>query len=165
MIHRHLELQPGISIQEMPLAAIQDLLERGDLDSWRILLEHIYENPNSELVQRVARLVDVYPMYGTSPLIRALIGLCRFRGGRQVDRKRGSLAELRRSLGKTQVQVAEAMGVSQSDYSKLERRRDVRISTLQAAASAMNGRLKLLVEMPEGKFEVVLNSDKKGGTR
>ncbi len=159
MIHRHLDLQPGVSIQEMPLAAIQDLLERGDLDSWRPLLEHICKHPNSELVQRVARLIDVYPMYGTSPLVRDWIRLCRNRGSHRVHRSRGSLAELRQSLGKTQVQVAEAMGVSQSDYSKLERRKDVRVSTLHAAASAMNGRLKLLIEMPEGSFEIVLGSE------
>jgi hypothetical protein len=46
------------------------------------------------------------------------------------------------------------MGLSQSDYSKLERRKDVRVSTLRAAADALNGRLVLLIELPEGSFEI-----------
>jgi hypothetical protein len=157
MIHRHLELEPGITIREMPLAAIQDLLERGDLSDWRPLLRLIAEEPDGELTARVARLVDVYPMYGTSQLVRAWIERCRNRAARPAV-PRSSLAGLRASFGKTQVEVAREMGLTQSDYSKLERRRDVKVSTLRAAAGALGGRLVLLIEFPERSFEIELDS-------
>lgn len=159
MIHRHLELEPGTRVQDMPLAAIQDLLERGDLEDWRPLLRHIEESPRGEVAQRVARLVDVYPMYGTSALFRAWIERCRIRQLPRSERRSCSLADLRRSLGKTQLELAQAMGISQSDYSKLERRRDVRVSTLRSVASAMKGRLVLLIELPEGSHEIELASN------
>ena len=155
MIHRHLELEPGTTVNEMPLAAIQDLLERGDLSDWRPLLMVMTEERNGELTARVARVVDVYPMYGTSRLVRAWIERCRHRPARPAPRP-CSLAELRTSLGKTQVQVAREMGLTQSDYSKLERRRDVKVSTLRGVAEAFNGRLVLLIEFPERTYEIEL---------
>lgn len=157
MIHRHIEVEAGTEVREMPLAAIQDLLERGDLSDWRPLLKLIEEEPDGELTRRVARLVDVYPMYGTSQLVRSWIERCRNRVARPAL-PRYSLAELRTLLGKTQVQVAGEMGLSQSDYSKLERRKDVRVSTLRTAADALKGRLVLLIELPEGSFEIELGS-------
>jgi transcriptional regulator with XRE-family HTH domain len=41
--------------------------------------------------------------------------------------------------------LARRIGISQSDLSKLERRADVRVSTLNAYAEAVGGRLRLLV--------------------
>ncbi len=55
-----------------------------------------------------------------------------------------SLAELRRQMGLTQVEMARRVGISQSDLSKLERRSDVRISTLKSYAEAMGGALRVL---------------------
>ena len=160
MIHRHIEIEPRTAVQDMPLAALQDLLERGDLCDWRPLLKRIQEAPTGELSQNIARLVDVYPMYGTSPLIRAWIERCSNRkDAGSASRSRLSLAELRRSLGKTQIEVAEAMGMSQSDYSKLERRKDVRVSTLRAAAAALGGRFELRIDLPEGGCEIEIASD------
>jgi transcriptional regulator with XRE-family HTH domain len=93
-------------------------------------------------------------MYGTSPLLRSWIERCRTRRGARGldDAETVSLAELRRSLGKTQAEVARAMGISQSDYSKLERRRDVRVSTLRSAAAALGGSLHLVVRTPDRGF-------------
>ncbi len=159
MIHRHLDVAPGAPVEELPLAAIHDLLDRGDLDDWRPLLRHIERDPDGELTRAVARLVDAYPMYGTSPLFRAWIERCRNRRPPPVpgERETGSLADLRLSLGKTQGEVARAMGISQSDYSKLERRRDVRVSTLRAAAGALGGSLHLVIRLPEREYEVVID--------
>ena len=149
MIHRHLDVAAGTPVEEMPLAALQDLLERGDLDDWRPLLQRIEADPRGETAQAVAHLVDAYPMYGTSPLFRAWIERCRDRAASPGAPESGqTLAELRRSLSLTQREVAQRMGMSQSDYSKLERRKDVRVSTLRVACGAIGGRLTLAVELP-----------------
>ncbi len=158
MIHRHLDLPPDTPVEALPLAAVHDLLDRGDLDDWRPLLRHIERHPDGELAGAVARLVDAFPMYGTSPLLRAWIERCRNRGAAHAPEgaEAGTLADLRLSLGRTQEEVARAMGISQSDYSKLERRRDVRVSTLRAAAGALGGSLHLVVRLPGRSVEVVL---------
>ncbi len=158
MIHRHLDVPPDTPVEALPLAAIHDLLDRGDLDDWRPLLRLIERDPDGELSRAVARLVDAYPMYGTSPLLRAWIERCRNRrGGRDSEPGAvGTLADLRRSLGKTQAEVARAMGISQSDYSKLERRRDVRASTLGSVAGALGGSLHLLIRLSDRAFEIAL---------
>jgi transcriptional regulator with XRE-family HTH domain len=93
-------------------------------------------------------------MYGTSPLWRAFIDRCRARaeGGRGRLRETG-LAELRREQGLSQAQVADRAGMSQSDLSKLERRRDVRLSTLRTWVGALGGRLRLLIEIDDEQLE------------
>lgn len=149
MIHRHLDVTAGAPVAELPLAALYDLLERGDLDDWRPLLRAIQAAPVGELANRVSRLVDIYPMYGTSPLFRSWIERCRHRAEAAAPRAVGTtLASVRRGLGKTQAEVARRMGISQSDYSKLERRTDARVSTLAAAARALGGDLRLVLSMP-----------------
>jgi DNA-binding XRE family transcriptional regulator len=160
MIHRHLDLPPHTPVDEMPLAAIHDLLDRGDLDDWLPLLREIEREPHGELTAAVARLVDAYPMYGTSPLIRAWIERCRNRGAARTPdgAEAGTLADVRLSLGKTQAEVARAMGISQSDYSKLERRRDVRVSTLRSAAGALGGSLHLMIHLPDRTIDIALPS-------
>jgi DNA-binding XRE family transcriptional regulator len=135
------------------VAAIHDLLERGDLDDWRPLLREIEQRPDGKTARAVARLVDVYPMYGTSPLRRAWIERCRNRSG---ERQVLSLAGVRLALGKTQNEVALTLGMSQSDYSKVERRRDVRVSTLRSIARALGRTLALLLELPGRTVELAI---------
>ena len=93
-----------------------------------------------ELAISVMHLIDAYPLYGTSALWRAWIDRCQARA--QVGTRAASLASLRRQRGLTQAQVAVRLGMSQSDVSKLERRHDLRLSTLQAYARALGGRLQ-----------------------
>lgn len=57
-----------------------------------------------------------------------------------------TLAALRRHSGRSQAQVASAMGTTQSGVSRLERQADVRASTLQEFVEALGGRLRLVVE-------------------
>ena len=73
MIHRHLQISSGTPIEAQPLAAIVDILERGDLDEWRPIAEAVLRDPLGEFAEQVLRLVDLYPMYGTSPLWRSWI--------------------------------------------------------------------------------------------
>ncbi len=57
-----------------------------------------------------------------------------------------TLRELRKSLELTQETVAEAMGMSQSELSRVERRDDIFLSTLERFVAATGGRLTLTVE-------------------
>ncbi len=79
MNHRHLEVVSGTPAEALPLAAIVDILQRGDLDDWRPIARAIRRDPMGELAGKVLRLVDAYPMYGTSSLWRSWIDRCRAR--------------------------------------------------------------------------------------
>lgn len=79
MNHRHLEVAPGTPPEAQPLAAIVDILQRGDLDDWRPIARAIRRDPMGEFADKVLRLVDAYPMYGTSSLWRSWIHRCRAR--------------------------------------------------------------------------------------
>ena len=54
------------------------------------------------------------------------------------------LRAIRAQLGKTQAEIAEALGSSQSRVSDLERQGDHRISTLRRYVEALGGRLSLV---------------------
>lgn len=67
------------------------------------------------------------------------------------------LAEMRRVRSLTQEQLAETMGKSQGDISKIERSADMLISTMRRFTEAAGGRLRLIVEWPDGdEIEVSL---------
>jgi DNA-binding Xre family transcriptional regulator len=155
VIHRHLELRRDAPAEELPSVAIVDILERGDLSDWQPIAAAIARDPYGRFADRVMHLIDAHPMYGTSPLWRSWIDRCRARaeaGGRHMHEI--DLAALRRELGLTQVEVADRAGMSQSDFSKLERRRDVRLSTLRSWVAALGGRLRLLFESDEEEREI-----------
>lgn len=156
MTHRHLVYPPGTPAEELPAAAVVDLLERGDLDAWRPIAAAVARDPAGPFASRVMRLLDAYPMYGTSPLWRAWIDRCRVP---RRPRAPLGLPALRRRLGLTQVALAARVGMSQSDLSKLERRRDVRLSTLRAYVRALGGRLRILFEGGAEQTEIRIPRD------
>jgi len=136
--HRHLELPASTAAADLPDAAIDDLLDRGDLDDWRAILREIARNPQGPVAERVLRLVEQHPMQGTSALFRSWIET--LRGKSEPAPGPGpSLAAIRRGRGLTQQQVADRLGMTQPEVSKLERRRDVRLSTLRAYVAALGG--------------------------
>jgi transcriptional regulator with XRE-family HTH domain len=57
------------------------------------------------------------------------------------------LAELRREAGVTQVQVAEALATSQGQISRIERQRDLLVSTLRAYLTALDVEASLVVSV------------------
>ena len=144
MNHRHIEVVSGTTVEARPLAAIVDILQRGDLDEWRPIARAILRDPMGKFADRVLRLVDAYPMYGTSSLWRSWIDRCRVRAEGGAPSTEVGLSTIRRQLGLTQVEVAGRMGISQSDLSKLERRRDLRLSTLRSYAQALGGGIRVL---------------------
>jgi predicted transcriptional regulator len=54
-----------------------------------------------------------------------------------------SLRDLRESLGITQQALAEAVGMAQSEVSRLERREDHHVSTLRKVVEALGGELEI----------------------
>jgi DNA-binding XRE family transcriptional regulator len=61
----------------------------------------------------------------------------------RYDRARAKLAEVRRARALTQVQLAQALEVSQAQVSRIERQGDLYLSTLAGYLEAMGGRLEL----------------------
>lgn len=152
MRHRHLDVDPSTPPRELGAAAVDDLLDRGDLADWQPLLAEIRRDPHGELAQRVLQLVEAHPMYGTSPLWKAWI-----EGQRQTTPAPNAgeaLRAARNRRGLTQSQVAERMGLAQPEVSKLERRRDVRLSTARAYVAALGGRLGLVARFDDGDVEL-----------
>lgn len=138
---RHLDYPDDRRPEDIGPAGLDDVLDRGDLDEWAPLAAAIEKDPFAPLADTVLRLCAVHDMYGTSALWTTWIERLRARPERR------SLRELRKGLGLTQTEVAERMGSSQSDVSKLERRDDVRVSTLREYVRALGGELDLLAQI------------------
>ena len=145
MEFRHLDYPSGTPVSDLGPAAIEALLERGDFEAWAPLARAIADDPPGPVADTVLRLCDAHPMYGTSTLWRYWIARRREAFRAQAT----TLAEARARAGLTQAQVALRLGISQSDVSKLERRGDVRLSTLRAYARAIGARLRVAIEGPE----------------
>jgi len=59
-----------------------------------------------------------------------------------------SLKDLRQAVEKTQVDLAEALGVGQDTISRLEQRSDMLLSTLRRYVEGMGGKLELVAQFP-----------------
>lgn len=158
MIHRHLVYPEDAAVTALGDAALDDLLDRGDLRDWQPLAKAIAADPFGALADRVLRLCDANPRYGTSPLWRAWIAQRR-------DRRMPapapvlSLGDLRRRVGLSQASLSARIGMSQSDLSKAERRSDWRVSTLEAILAGLGLRLRLDVVDASGRTVGTLKSD------
>ena len=60
------------------------------------------------------------------------------------------LAELRQQSGKTQKELATALGITQPSLSKMESRHDMQISTLDRLIRSLGGSLELIAHLPGG---------------
>lgn len=149
MIHRHLDYA-GVPPEDRGMAAIDDLLDRGDFSDWRPLAKVIAADPNGALAERVLRICEAHPMQGTSPLWRAWIAARRARAAGRAERPPPTtLRALREARRLTQAQVAATVGMSQSDLSKAERRADPKLSTLRTLVEGLGLELRLVVVDPE----------------
>src|SRR5258708_20660671 len=64
------------------------------------------------------------------------------------------LSEVRQLAGKSQQEVAEALGMKQPSLSKLEKQDDMQISTLQKIVKALGGELQVLAKFPKGTVKI-----------
>lgn len=139
-------------VAELGVAALDDLLDRGDLEDWMPLLREIRRDPGGAVAGRVLHLVENHPMYGTSSLWRNWIA-----EQRAVSSSFDAGAALRRlRLGRrlTQQELADRLGMTQPEISKLERRRDVRLSTMRAYVAALGGSLELVARFGGAETEL-----------
>ena len=67
MKHRHL------NHEELTLAALDDILERGDLRDWTPLVLEIQLEPFREVAQKVLQICDNHEIYGSTRLFRRLV--------------------------------------------------------------------------------------------
>ena len=64
------------------------------------------------------------------------------------------LSEVRQLAGKSQQQVAQALGIKQPSLSKLEKQSDMQISTLRKIVKALGGELEVLAKFPKGTVKI-----------
>jgi transcriptional regulator with XRE-family HTH domain len=64
------------------------------------------------------------------------------------------LGELRRARDYTQTTLAELLGTSQGEVSKIEQRADMYVSTLRRYVEAMGGSLDIVARFPEGAVRI-----------
>lgn len=60
------------------------------------------------------------------------------------------LYKLRRRRGTTQAALAEYLGVTQANVSRIEHAKDVRLSTLRRYVEALGGKLEIRAVFPDG---------------
>ena len=78
---------------------------------------------------------------------RARALAAKYRSGMALD-------ELRQAREMTQVHLAKILRVNQAAVSKMERRADMYVTTLQDFIKAMGGELKIIAQFPEGTVEI-----------
>jgi DNA-binding XRE family transcriptional regulator len=151
LVHRHLDIAGDTPVDQLPLDALDNLLDRGDFDDWRALTTAIHRDPNGPLADRVLALCRAHDMYGTSRLWPDFIARVRAAARHQpaTTASSASLTSLRKRRGITQAAAADALGISQSDVSKIERRTDIRVSTLARYVRALGGELHIEARFPD----------------
>ncbi len=65
------------------------------------------------------------------------------------------LRELRTKLGMSQEDLAKALNIQQPTLSRIERRRDILISTLRKIVGGLGGRLEISARFPDGLIQIV----------
>jgi DNA-binding XRE family transcriptional regulator len=111
------------------------------------VLDEIRHDPWGDVANRVLRLVEKHPMYGTSRLWRSWIEA--ERASSPSPHAGEALRGLRRTRGLTQREVAERLSIAQPEISKLERGRDVRLSTARAYVAALGGKLGVVARFED----------------
>ena len=62
------------------------------------------------------------------------------------------LSEVRKLSGRTQTELAAALGVKQPTLSRLEVQDDMQISMLRRIVEALGGKLEIVAKLPRGRF-------------
>jgi len=74
---------------------------------------------------------------------------------REIIAEEMTLQELRKAHRMTQKNLAETLNVGQDQISRMEKRSDLLLSTLQSYVEAMGGTLKLVAEFPNKKAVIL----------
>ncbi len=73
---------------------------------------------------------------------------------RQLIAEEMALRQLRKARKLTQQQMAKILKIGQDGVSRLERRSDLLLSTLQSYVEAMGGQLRIIAEFKEGAVAI-----------
>jgi len=73
--------------------------------------------------------------------------------------RRMTLSEMRKGRKISQATIAEALGVGQMQISRLEKRKDPRLSTMQRTVAAMGGHLTMIATFPDQEPVVLITSE------
>ena len=76
------------------------------------------------------------------------------RGELVLEIEEAALAELRKALRVSQEELAHTLGKSQAAVAQMERRADMKVSTLREAIEAMGGKLELVAHFPAGDVTI-----------
>lgn len=77
-------------------------------------------------------------------------------------REEMALHELRQAIGTSQEELAEQLKVLQPAIAKMERRADIRISSLRKMIEAMGGKLEIKAHFPQGNVTLTNFSEVSG---
>ena len=83
------------------------------------------------------------------------VGRARIEAYKRAMRDALALGELRSEAGATQHQVAEVLGVSQANVSRIEREEDIYLSTLRRYVAALGGELEINAVFPDRTVALV----------
>jgi predicted transcriptional regulator len=64
------------------------------------------------------------------------------------------LAEVRKTVGLTQEELAASLGIKQPTLSRLESQDDMQISTLRRLIQALGGELEIIAHLPNGDIRL-----------
>jgi len=73
-----------------------------------------------------------------------------------VERKQATLAQVRQAVGLTQTQLAAELGIAQGDVSKIERRDNLRLSTLARFIEATGGHLRIVAIYDDTEVDLAI---------
>ena len=79
--------------------------------------------------------------------------------GRGIHARRGvriTLSAMREGVGKTQAEVAKAIGTDQGEVSRMERRLDVKLSTLRRYARALGAKCEVVFVWPKTGHRIIV---------
>jgi hypothetical protein len=79
MKHRHL------NHEDFTLAAIDDIIERGELPEWQPLMAAIREDPYGEVARKTLQICGAHPVYGGTRVFLNLIEHYRRERERDAD--------------------------------------------------------------------------------
>lgn len=86
-------------------------------------------------------------------------------GGSTAPPEPVRLSELRKERGITQSELAEILNKRQGEISKIERRQDVKLSTLRDYIKSVGGTLQVLACMPGGVVTIEIEDEQKKSGR
>jgi hypothetical protein len=153
MRHRALDYPADTAAEGLGPAALDDLIARGDLDDWAPVLAELRREPHGAVAGRVEHVLDGRPDDGSTAVWRAFLEHAR--RDQPPPAVGPALRAVRERRRLTQAELAVRLRSTQPEISKLEARRDVRVSTVRGYVEALGGRLRLVAAFEDEELELV----------